>query len=134
MTCGPRFEAHNSRKPLIRLLAMSFALAIGSSCANPSMQNVEVAFGELQRTVAEGQLDACMHAKARCLTVIDKATQHRKRELSALYAKLGADVKKENTPNAVIARSITVLEKELADLSIKEDKVKAIKCDNLNTD
>jgi hypothetical protein len=117
----------------MKLFALGIILALSSSCAESSKEKAENAYKEFEQVITNADTEGCIRLKEKCLAALDEAVREKKSELRALQARIGASANRDGGRDSVLVKAIKDLEEELANLSLKEDKVKSVKCENLNS-
>jgi hypothetical protein len=112
-----------------KLFALAIMLALGLSCMQSSKEKADDAYKEFELEITTANAEECARMKEKCLAVIDEAVKERKNQLRALQARIGAPANRDAVRENVIAKAIRDVEAELAQLTLKEDKVKSVECE-----
>jgi hypothetical protein len=112
-----------------KLFALGIMLSLGLSCAQSSKEKADDAYEKFEQEITTANAEECARLKEECLAALGEAVKERKSELRALQARIGASANRDQVRDNLIAKAIRDMETELAQLTLREDKVKSVECE-----
>jgi hypothetical protein len=112
-----------------KTLVLGILFALTLACARDPKREAEDAYREFEQALAGGEAEQCLRAKERCLAAIGEAVRDGESQVRALRAKITSGANRDPLADATVWTAIEEVEKELADLSLKQEEVKSAECE-----